>query len=170
MIYLLVLLFLIFNYPLILTIITPHIAIKTVEFNNILNKISLFFFSVYRNLYYHITSKYKFAFLLPFILQKLDIEIPQEAGPFVEYAFNIGLLSTLVLLSFLNIIFYLASIYLISKYETIITDKYPKLSKVLKYYYNMSVTFIVVEAIVTILLLLVIIGLNVYICRYILFK
>lgn len=90
-------------------------------------KISLFNFTlVFINKIIAICNdNYKYAFILPFILKTFNPENNANTpDPFLNYAFSMLILSTIVLGCFINIIGYIISIYLISKYD--IESKYPK--------------------------------------------
>ena len=107
-------------------------------------------------------TNYKVGFILPFILSSFGLEAPPEIEPTLQYTFYMALLNSFVLLSFLNIMVYVSSVYLINKYRSYITEKYPRLGKWLNYYSSFRVSLIIVETILTLLLLLFIIIFNIY--------
>ena len=53
------------------------------------------------------------SFLFSFILNSLDINIPDDATHIVKLMFSIFILSLICLLNFINVVGYLTSIYLI---------------------------------------------------------
>ena len=99
--------------------------------------------------------KIKKAFLFTFILDSLNIDIPDDASHTVKFAFGVFLLSLVCLLNFINVVGYLTSIYLVNKYN--IEEKFPKLKKVIKYYEKSSLFFVVLEGITCAFFLLCII-------------
>nr|YP_011014457.1 hypothetical protein V2724_mgp22 [Pallidohirschioporus biformis]WQA11110.1 hypothetical protein [Pallidohirschioporus biformis] len=107
--------------------------------------------------------------IILYLLHKVQrTDVPEETSLLVEYAFNMFIISSIVLYFLLNILGYILSIYVIEKYK--LTDKYPKLSKFVNYYINVTTTFLVVEAFICISLLLFIVISNGYICSSVLFK
>jgi hypothetical protein len=98
---------------------------------------------------------YNYSFLLPLILSYLDINIPENATPLVNYSFNVFVLSLIVLLSFLNVVGYLTSIILLNKYE--VEAKFPKLKKIINYYNKSSLLLVFIEGFICIIFLLVLI-------------
>jgi hypothetical protein len=48
----------------------------------------------------------KFGFFLPFILNKLDINIPEGSEVITKYAFGVFIFSLVALLAFINILGY----------------------------------------------------------------
>ena len=99
--------------------------------------------------------KIKKAFLFTFILDSLNIDIPDDASHTVKFAFGVFLLSLVCLLNFINVVGYLTSIYLVNKYN--IEEKFPKLKKVIRYYEKSSLFFVVLEGITCAFFLLCII-------------
>ena len=71
-------------------------------------------------------------------------------------------LSLIVLISFINIMGFLLSLYLISKYD--IENKFPKFKKIIKYYENSNKIFIIFEVILSIVILLIMIIINLFLC------
>ena len=57
------------------------------------------------------------SFFLPFILNKLDINIPEDAENITKYAFGVFILSLVALLEFINVIGYFLSLHFIQRYE-----------------------------------------------------
>ena len=100
-------------------------------------------------------SNLKYSFLLTFILDGLNINIPDNASHHVNYCFNIFILSLICLLNFINVIGYLLSIYVINKYD--VETKFPKFKKVILYYENSSLFFVFLEGLICVLFLLCII-------------
>ena len=93
----------------------------------------------------------KQSFVFTFILDSLNINIPDDASQHVQFAFGIFILSLICLLNFINVVGYLISIYLLSKYD--VDTKYPKLKKVIKYYENSSLFFVIIEGLTCVIFL-----------------
>ena len=104
-------------------------------------------------LFQHLDLKY--CFFIPFLLQKMNKDLPEDISIFVEYNFNIFILGVLVLMFLLNILGYVFTIYFIDKYN--LTVKYPKLEKLVNYYSKTTNLFIIIESLLCIGLLLCII-------------
>ena len=112
--------------------------------------------------------KLSFSFL--FILNLLNISVPENAEPVVNYSFGVLILSLLIFFSTLNAFSSLFSLYYINKYN--VDEKfenYPWLKKLIKYYENSSLVFIFIEITMILLFTLVIIfssffflGINIY--------
>ena len=79
----------------------------------------------------------KKSFLFMFILESLNINIPDDASHHVQFAFGIFILSLICLINFINVVGYLTSRYLVTKYK--VETKYPKLIKVIRYYERSSI-------------------------------
>jgi hypothetical protein len=109
-----------------------------------------------------LNQNYKFAYLLPLILQNLGVEMKNNPEPIASYALSMIILSLIVLFCFINIFGYILSLYLISNYQTKIEDKYPKLIKYLNYFKNSSKILIIFEAIIGFTFLITIILLNTF--------
>jgi len=67
-------------------------------------------------------------FMLPFILNILDINLPEGSENLTKYAFGVMTLSLVILLCFINILGYFLSLYILDKYN--IENKFPKLNKI----------------------------------------
>jgi hypothetical protein len=103
-------------------------------------------------------NNYKHSFSLIFVLNLLNISVPENAEPIINYAFGVFSLSLLIFFNILNAFFSLISLYYLSKYD--ITDKfkdYPILIKFIKYYEKSSLFFIFIEIIMALLFILIII-------------
>jgi len=75
-------------------------------------------------------NNYKLSFSFLFIFNLLNINIPENAEPFVNYSFGVLILSLIVLFNFLNAFVSLFSLYFLNKYN--VDEKlknYPKLKK-----------------------------------------
>ena len=105
----------------------------------------------------------KSSFLLPFILNNLGKDISPDAEPIMIYSFSMFTLSLIVLICFINVLGYLISLYLISKYN--IDSKYSKLTKLIKYYEKSTLLFVIIEGIICIIILVFMIIINLIICR-----
>lgn len=57
------------------------------------------------------------SFLFTAILHNLNLNIPDDSDHHSKFAFGILLLSLICLLNFINVVGYLTSLYLISKYD-----------------------------------------------------
>lgn len=108
--------------------------------------------------------KYKFFFILPFVLDKLNIEnvssVENNSDPLLKYAFNMFVLSSIVLICFINIIGFIVSMYLLNKYD--IEGKYPKLIKFINFFKKTSEINILIEIFVALLFLIAIVALNLF--------
>lgn len=102
--------------------------------------------------------KYKSVYFLPFILAKFNPNISVETEPFIRYSFSMFLLSLLVLICFFNIIGYILSMYLISKYD--VENKFPYFKWYIKFYSSTSKFFLVLEIIIAFVFLIFIVILN----------
>ena len=96
--------------------------------------------------------KFRQAFLFSFILNGLNIDLPDDASHTFKFAFGIFLLSLVCLFNFINVVGYLTSIYLINKYN--IEERYPKLSKLIRYFEKSRIFFVVFEGLMCISILL----------------
>lgn len=101
------------------------------------------------------TNNLRPSFIFGFIMNNLNLNLGEEASHHFMFISNIFILSIICLLSFINIIGYILSIYLIDKYN--IENKYPKLQWIIKYFKNTSISFIVFETIMCLSFLTVIV-------------
>jgi hypothetical protein len=93
------------------------------------------------------------SFSLYTILSLLDIKIPENASTLTQFSFSVFLLSLVSFLCFLNIIFFLI-VYIFLQNKT----KFSCLNKLINYYKNISLFYVLLEAVIcTISLLLLII-------------
>ena len=100
-------------------------------------------------------------FILPFIFKHFNPEnTNQNPEPIVTFAFSMFILSLIVLICFINVMGYIISLYLISKYN--IDTKYPKLNKYFKYYTKSTEFFTIIETITALVCLIIIVILNFY--------
>ena len=81
--------------------------------------------------------------LLKYILQVLDIKIPEGGEVIANFAFGVFVLSLVALLSLLNVLGYFLSLFLIQKYD--LNKKYPKLNRIVNYYEKSSLFMILIE-------------------------
>ena len=121
------------------------------------------------------TIKYNFkisglkqSFLFTFILDTLNINIPEDASRSVNFAFSIFILSLICLLNFISVVGYLTSIYLVTKYD--IENKFPKFKRIIRYYEKSSLFFVVLEGLTCVIGLLVIIVSSLYFAGIPIFK
>jgi len=115
-------------------------------------------------------NNYRHSFSFLFILNLLNISVPENAEPIVNYSFGVFSLSLLVFFSILNAFLSLFSLYFLNKYD--VNDKlknYPKLIKIIKYYEKSSLFYIFIEIIMALSFTLIIIisslfflGINIY--------
>ena len=100
----------------------------------------------------------KYSFLFGLILEKLDIKEKGEilnGNYHYNFALGIFLLSLICLLNLINVIAYL----IVSNLFTInnVESKYPKFQKIIKYFANTSLYFVIFEGIICLLFLLAIV-------------
>lgn len=100
----------------------------------------------------------KYNYIIPFIFKTLGSNIPEDAEPIVTFSFNILILSLIVLFCLINITGYFISIYLINKYD--VEKKFPKYSKLIRYYENSQIFYVIIEIFVCFFFLIIIIILN----------
>lgn len=96
--------------------------------------------------------KQRNSIILPFILNILDINIPEGSEGLTNYAFGVMTLSLVALLCFMNVLGYFFSFYILDKYN--IETRFPKLNKIKTYYQNTTILFIIFESLFCILILL----------------
>ena len=107
-----------------------------------------------------VTNKYKCLYFLPFIFAKLNPNVTAEAEPLISYSFSMFILSLLVLICFVNIIGYMLSIYLISKYN--VENKFPYFKRYIKFYSSTSKFLLILEIIMAFVFLIFILILNLF--------
>jgi hypothetical protein len=121
---------------------------------NIKAKIKVFYYKLNLNC----KTNLSYSFIIPFIFKTLGSDIPKDAEPIITYSFNMLILSLIILACFINITGYFISIYLIKKYN--IEDKYPKYSKLIRYFEKSNIFFVIIEIILCLFCLMIIIILN----------
>jgi hypothetical protein len=96
--------------------------------------------------------------MLKYILYFFNIELPEDANPYTEIAFNTAIICLIVLLCFINVFGYLIAINLVKYYD--IENKFPKFKWLINYYIRFTVINIVIEAIIGFgsLIVLIILG------------
>lgn len=92
------------------------------------------------------------SIILPFILNILDINIPEGSENLTNYAFGVMILSLVALLCFINVLGYFISLYILDKFN--IETRFPKLNKIKTYYQNTTIIFFIFESLFCILILL----------------
>ena len=112
--------------------------------------------------------KFRQAFLFSFILNGLNIDLPDDASHTVKFAFGIFLLSLVCLFNFINVVGYLTSIYLINKYN--IEERYPKLSKLIRYFEKSRIFFVTIEIFICFFCIFMVILLNIGVLGIFIFK
>lgn len=140
---------------------------------NKLSNIKNYFSIMYKKYFYNnknpsakINIRQSFLFIL--ILDKLNINIPENASAHVNFAFGIFILSLICLLSFINVVGYLTSIYLINIYD--IEQKFPKLKTIVRYFERSSLVMIVLEGLTCVIFLICIIVFSLIEVGYPIFK
>ena len=93
------------------------------------------------------------SFAFPVILSMIDINV--EHSSMTRLSFSIFVLSLISLLCFINVIVYMTGYVLIQKkdYE----NKYPKFSRLIRFYKNSSLVYVIIEGIICISCLLVLV-------------
>ena len=112
--------------------------------------------------------KFRQAFLFSFILNGLNIDLPDDASHTVKFAFGIFLLSLVCLFNFINVVGYLTSIYLINKYN--IEERYPKYSKLIRYFEKSRIFFVTIEIFICFFCIFMVILLNIGVLGIFIFK
>jgi hypothetical protein len=100
--------------------------------------------------------RHSFSFL--FILNLLNVSVPENAEPVINYSFGVLILSLLVFFNILNAFMSLFSLYFINKYN--VNEKltnYPRFKKIIKYFEGSSLVFISIEIGMALIFTLVII-------------
>jgi hypothetical protein len=105
-------------------------------------------------------ENYLFSGILPFIINIIGKDIPNDADPFITFCFNISIIAIIVLICFTNAIAYILTIYFMKIYS--LESKFPILKKILKYFEKTSLYFILVELLIGYTLLLTIIVICLY--------
>jgi hypothetical protein len=113
-------------------------------------------------------DKLIYCFFLPFILKSIGTDIDANSDPIIRFAFSIAVLAIICLISFINLIGYFSSLYIINKYD--IQSKYPKIYNYLKHYEKVTLFFIVFEILTCLLFLIFIIVLNLILAGIIIIK
>lgn len=83
--------------------------------------------------------------ILNLILNMLGLSIPEGGDAITKYAFGVLILSLIILLALINVLGYFFSLYLLSKYDNYISERLPKLRKIVGYYEKSSFVFILIE-------------------------
>ena len=108
----------------------------------------------------------EFIKLLEPVLKNLgmpvDFILEGEVSYLVLLCLYYFIMSTFVLLNVLNICFYLLSIYIVSheKFLSKIPSNYVYVHRLLNYYKNIRITFIIIETIMLLFCLIIMIGLS----------
>jgi hypothetical protein len=107
------------------------------------------------------TNKFKCAYFIPFIFAKFSPMITPDSEPIISFSFSMFILSLTVLICFFNIIGYIFSIYLITKYD--VETKFPYFKRYIKFYNSTSKFFLVIEIILAFFCLIFIVLINFFI-------
>ena len=96
-----------------------------------------------------VCTRYSIAF--PFILSLIDIDV--EHSSMTKLSFSVFVLSLISFLCFINVILYMAGYVLIQSkdYE----NKYPRLRRIIKFYKNSSLIFMIIDGLMCLSSLLV---------------
>jgi hypothetical protein len=92
------------------------------------------------------------SFILPFILSKFDIQIPEGGEVITQYAFSVFIFSLIILLAFINILGYFISLHLVQRYD--FKNKYPKFKIIINYFEKSTLIFVLIETLFVLLGLL----------------
>ena len=84
--------------------------------------------------------------MLKYIIYFFDLKLPEEADRLAEYAFNVGMISLVVLLCFINVFGYLIAFYLLEYFH--VDKKYPKFKTILNYFKKSSWIFLIFEGLI----------------------
>nr|YP_010284339.1 hypothetical protein MN721_mgp18 [Pleurotus pulmonarius]AWL21256.1 hypothetical protein [Pleurotus pulmonarius]QBS47727.1 hypothetical protein [Pleurotus pulmonarius]QCP68310.1 hypothetical protein [Pleurotus pulmonarius]UKQ55992.1 hypothetical protein [Pleurotus pulmonarius] len=101
---------------------------------------------------------YKHSFIFAFVFQMLDLKLPENAEPIINYSFAVLTLSIIILFNVTSAFFNLMSLYLLNKYD--INEKfkkYPFLIKLIRYYEGGSLINIGLDLCMFLICLLIII-------------
>jgi hypothetical protein len=92
------------------------------------------------------TTNVRNSFLFTAILSNLDLNIPNNSSTLVEYSLAIFILGLIALLCFISVLLYLSVYFIIQKkdYE----KKYPKFKFFINYYKNITLFFVIIEALI----------------------
>jgi hypothetical protein len=91
-------------------------------------------------------NNYRHSFSFLFILNLLNISVPENAEPIINYSFGVLILSLLVFFNIINAFLSLFSLYIINIYNVDERLKnYPRLKRIIKYYEGSSLVFISIE-------------------------
>ena len=103
-----------------------------------------------------INKNYKTSWMLPFLLSNLGLEENINSNSDISY--GVFLLSLIALICFINVLGLLSVHILIQKkdYET----KYPKFKKIINYYKNTSLVYVIIEALLCFICLFILILLS----------
>ena len=93
------------------------------------------------------------SFIIPFILNKLDITLPEGSEKLTQYSFGVFILSLIAFMSFINVIGYFFTLYLVHRYD--IVTKFPKLKKITNYFEKSSLFLIIIECLFCVVCLLI---------------
>lgn len=111
--------------------------------------------------------KYRCTYFLPFIFARYYPSITPETEPIISYSFSMFILSLLVLICFINILCYIISIYLITKYD--IENKFPYFKKYIKFYSTTSKFLLALEIFIAFFFLFFIVLINFFLFTSIIF-
>ena len=101
--------------------------------------------------------------LLPFLNDSI-LKMPDSLSAVNKIIFGVLIFTIVILYSIINIIGYFGSLYIIKHTE--LESKYPKWSRIIKYYQKSNIVLLIIEIIFVISVLLFIIGFCIYLLYY----
>lgn len=96
--------------------------------------------------------------MFKYIIYFFGIKLPDEVTPVAEVLFHVGIISLIILLSFINVFGYLIVLYFVQLNE----EKYSKFRWLINYFKRSSWLMIIIEAIIGFSALIVLIFLGLY--------
>jgi len=134
-------------------------------FNKILQIIKGNLLKIRQSLESYFFYKNKYSFLLPFILNKFDVQsVESDPTNTITDLYNLAvsffILSLFVLFSFTNVVGYLTVIILRYKYD--LNSKFPKFKWIFNYYEKTSYILILIEVIFCYIILIAMISLYLF--------
>ena len=103
-------------------------------------------------------------FLFPMIINNVSSNVPSDSDSLVRFCLATFILLLLGLFSFISIIGYFVSFYLLQKYD--IFTKYPKFVRIIKYYEKMSLYHVIFHIIMCLIVYVFLITINLIIVGY----
>ena len=104
-------------------------------------------------------------FIFPMIINNVSSNVPSDSDSLVRFCLASFILLLLGLFSFISIIGYFVSFYLLQKYD--IYTKYPKFVRIIKYYEKMSLYHVIFQIIICLFVYVFLITINLILIGYI---